>query len=109
MISKTIMDDLIISKREAEQLLTSAFQVGFQRGLETLGERPKYISQNRAFRMFKRSRVKNWVANGLIQPLPNGCGKTSTIQFELAKLMTLDASNRIVIRKAYVSTKKQQS
>ncbi|MCL2652085.1 MAG: hypothetical protein FWD60_13820 [Candidatus Azobacteroides sp.] len=95
------MDELIISRIEMIRLLSEAVLIGMQKEKESSGKKPKYVSQNTANKMFMRSRVKNWVNDGLISGKPNGNGKTSTVYFEYSKLMELDASDRIVIRKPY--------
>jgi hypothetical protein len=51
---------------------------------------------------FKRTRVKNRVSDGLISGKPNGNGKTSTVYYEYSKLLELDASEEIKIRKPYI-------
>jgi len=95
------MDELNISRIEMIHLLSEAVQIGYQKAMESSGKNPKYISQNIAHKMFMKSRVNNWVNDGLISGKPNGNGKTSTVFYEYSKLMELDASERIVIRKAY--------
>jgi hypothetical protein len=95
------MDELRISQLEVEKLLSKSFRIGYQEAMAEAGERPKYISQNRAYRTYGKSRVQNWVAAGLLAVKPNGNGKTSTKQYEQTRLMTLDASNAIVIRKPW--------
>jgi len=97
--------DYLLTPHEAEKLLSRAFQVGFQRGLETSGKASKYMSQNKAWKMYGRGRVQGWVEAGLLQRKPAGNGKTSTVHYETAKLMELDTANVIVIRKSY--TKEQ--
>jgi hypothetical protein len=52
--------------------------------------------------------VQNWVGDGLIVPRPNGNGRTSTVYYDYARLLELDASDRIVIRKAYVPENDKQ-
>jgi hypothetical protein len=84
------------------ELLSDAVAIGVQKGLEATGAAPKYISQNRAHKLFKRSRVRNWVNDGMIAGKPNGNGRCSTVFYEYAKLLELDASDRIFIRKIYV-------
>jgi hypothetical protein len=98
--------DYVITPREMEKLLAAGFLAGFQKCLEELGQKPRYISQNKAYREFKKIRVQNWVEDGLIKPKPNGGGRTSTIQYEYSRLLELDTSDTIVIRKAYISTSK---
>jgi hypothetical protein len=97
--------ELYMSKREMTDLLAEAVRIGVEKGLENTGEAPKYVSQSRAYKLFCRSRVNNWVSDGLIVPKPNGNGKTSTVFYEYARLLELDASDRIIVRKAYISEK----
>jgi hypothetical protein len=97
-----MMMELYISSGEITRLLSGAVEIGVRKGLEAAGELPRLISQNKAYKRFHESRVRNWVNDGLIVPKPNGNGKTSTVYYEYARLMELDASDRIVIRKAYV-------
>ena len=91
-----------ITSQEVAKLIATGCEVGFQRCMELVGERPRFISQSKAYKRFTCARVRNWVADGLIKPKPNGNGKTSTIQYELLKLMELDASEKIIIRKPYI-------
>jgi hypothetical protein len=91
-----------MTKDEICALLAKAVEIGVKKGLETSGASPKYVSQNKAYKLFCRSRVCNWVNDGLIAGKPNGNGKTSTVYYEYARLLVLDASDRIVIRKAYI-------
>ena len=93
--------DFIISNIELEKIIAKSTEIGFQRGLETVGAAPRFVSQNYAYKRFLKARVKNWVENNLIKPAPNGNGKTSTVYYEYAKLLELEASNTIIIRKAY--------
>jgi hypothetical protein len=95
--------DLIISQKETIKLLSEAFKIGFQKASELTATSPKYISQNKAYARFTKSRVQNWIKDGLISGKPNGNGKTSTVFYEYAKLMELDASDKIVIRKPYIT------
>ena len=88
-----------ISKLELTNILAIATQIGFQRGLESVGEAPRFVSQNKAYNRFLKSRVQTWVRNGWIKPTTNGNGKTSTVFYEYARLMELDASDKIVIHK----------
>ena len=92
--------DYVISDNDVGKMLASAFQVGFQRAMETVGEKPMHISQNKAWKIYGRGRVEGWVEAGLIKAKPAGGGKTSTIRYEVAELMRLDSKNAIVIRKA---------
>jgi hypothetical protein len=90
-----------MTPEEAEKLLSRSVEIGFQRGLETAGVKSKYITQNKAYALFRRSRVEHWVQDGLIRPKYSGNGKTSTIWYEYAQLLKLDVSTAIVIRKGY--------
>ena len=89
-----------ITKRELEKLLAVATQVGFQRALETVGKKPRVISQNKAHIQFCKSRVQTWIKDGRIIPTTNGNGRTSTIFLDYAKLLELDASEKIIIHKS---------
>jgi hypothetical protein len=93
-----------ITRDEAKELISISFQAGFQKCLENLGKGSKYITQNRAYKRFERRHVENWVNDGLLTAKPNGNGKTSTKFYELARLLELDASDKITIRKPYPST-----
>ncbi|MDR0573031.1 MAG: hypothetical protein LBG96_03195 [Tannerella sp.] len=93
--------DYQIAPEELEKILTIAVRIGAQKGLEEIGERPKYVSQNKAYKKFTKARVRNWVEDGRIKPVKNGNGKTSTVQYNFTRLMELDASDTIIIRKVY--------
>jgi hypothetical protein len=94
--------ELYMTRDEISKLLSKAVAIGVEKGLEAAGSSPRLISQNKAHKLFRKSRVRNWVNDGLIAGKPNGNGRTSTVYFEYAKLMELDASDKIIIRKAYV-------
>jgi len=94
-----MIDEFIISRKEVIKLISESVQIGFQKSMETVGKKPKYLSQRKAYALFKQPRVENWVKDGFISGKPNGNGKNSTVYYEYAKLMELDASDRIVIRK----------
>jgi hypothetical protein len=94
--------EVYMSRGEVAELLAEAVRIGVEKALEAAGVSPRYISQNKAYKRFHRSRVLNWVNDGLIAGKPNGNGKTSTVFYDYAKLLELDASDRIVIRKAYI-------
>lgn len=100
--------ELYISKNEAQELISRAVQIGFERGLETAGVKSKYISQNKAYKMFKESRVRNWINDDLLKRKPNGNGRNSTVYYEYAKLLELDASEKIKIRKPYLRIKNDE-
>ena len=94
-----------ISREELIQILAIATEMGFRKGLESLGEKCKYISHNQASKLLTRARLENFVKDGLIKPKINGNGKTSTKLYNVVELMLLDASNKIIIRKGYESKK----
>jgi len=96
-----MIDEFLISRNEMIKLISECVQIGCERVLADLGKKPKYISQRKAYELFTQSRVKNWVNDEFISPKPNGNGKNSTIYYEYTRLMVLDASDRIVIRKSY--------
>jgi hypothetical protein len=93
--------DFYCSKKEVLDLLSAVSKIGYEKGLIETGKAPKYISQNKAYRLFMKSRVRNWVNDGLISGKPNGNGRTSTVYYEYARLLELDASEVIRIRKPY--------
>ena len=87
------------TETEMEKLISAGVEIGIQKALEAVGEKPKHISQNKAWKVYGKCRVQGWVAAGLIEKKPGGGGRTSTILYETARLMELDARNAIVIRK----------
>jgi predicted ABC-type ATPase len=95
-----------LSRPETIKLISEAYQTGFHKGLESAGLKKKYVSKNQAYKLFNKSRVNNWINDGLITMKPNGNGKTSTVFLEYAKLQELDSSDRIVIRKSYQRNEK---
>ena len=99
--------DLIISQSELIKLIAGSTEIGFQRGLETAGTAPKFISQNAAYTRFQKARVRTWVENELIHPKHNGNGRNSTIYYEYARLLELEMSDNIIVRKAYESPVKR--
>lgn len=89
-----------ISRKEVEELIASGIAIGVQRALESVCERPRYISQNKAYKRFRKARVQQWVERGLVKPMPNGKGKTSTVNYELAQLLEAEACETIIIYKS---------
>ena len=95
------MNEINVSRLDMIHLLSEAVQIGYMKASEDLGKRPKYISQNKAYNLFRKSRVENWVNEGLITGQSNGNGKTSTVYYDVSKLKILDTSDKIVIKKPY--------
>ncbi len=91
--------DYIIATDEVEKILSRAFEIGFQRGIEATDGRLRLISQRKAYAAFGTSRVIGWVEAGKLKRKPGGNGKNSTVYYEVAELMKLEAANTIVIRK----------
>ena len=87
------------TENEIEKLISAGVRLGIQKALEAMGEKPKHISQSKAWKTYGKGRVQGWVAGGLLKRKPGGGGKTSTVLYEVARLMELDARNAIVIRK----------
>jgi hypothetical protein len=98
--------DIYYPRNEAVEIIAEGCRIGYQKGLEACGAVSKYLSQNKAYALFKCTRVRGWVRDGLIQPKYSGNGRSSTIYYEHARLLELDASDRIVIRKGYVPEKR---
>ena len=90
-----------VSKIELENLIAAATLIGFQRGLESIGKRPRLVSQNKAYQQFLKARVQTWVKDGRIIPTTNGNGKTSTVYYDYGKLLELDTSDKIIIHKSF--------
>jgi len=90
-----------ISDTAVQELIAVGTQIGLKRGLEYIGEAPRLISQNRAYRQFLRARVSNWVKDGKIKAISNNKdkvkGTTSTVYYDYATLLALDAGKEIVI------------
>jgi hypothetical protein len=87
------------TKREIEDLLSCASKIGYIKGLGDVGKISKYISRNRAYKVFTKARIRRWVNEGLLLPKYSGNGKTSTIYYEYLKIVELDMSDEIKIRK----------
>ena len=92
--------DFIIAYQEVEKILSFGVEIGYQRAMEDTGVKSQYMSQNKAWKRYKRCRITGWVEAGLLQRKTGGNGKGSTVFYETARLMTLDAANAIVIRKS---------
>jgi hypothetical protein len=95
--------DFFCTKKEMLHLLSEVRKLGYLDGLQDAGKAPKSISRNNANRLFSKSRVQNWINDGLITGKPLGNGKTSTVYYDYARLMELDASEVIKIRKPYIA------
>jgi hypothetical protein len=92
--------DIYVSRNDIVKLISEAVSIGFRKGLELSGMESKYISKNKAHKIFGKVRVNQWIADGDIKPKYNGNGETSTINLEYSKLLELDASETIKIRKS---------
>jgi len=95
--------DFVISNIMLEKLIAQGVEIGFQKGLESIGGMEKYWSQNKAYNRFGRNNIINWVRDGRYKPMVGGNGRNSTKLYDYSKLLELEAANTIVIRKAYVS------
>jgi hypothetical protein len=91
---------LSMPPEELGKLISKAVEIGIQKGQEMTADRSKYMSQNKAFRLYGKGRVRKWVDAGLIAPRTGGNGRNSTIYYETATLMIIDASNRISVQKS---------
>ncbi|MDR2148533.1 MAG: hypothetical protein LBE91_18990 [Tannerella sp.] len=87
--------DYKISKSDMLELLAKASEIGFQRGKEHVND--KYISKNKAFRIFGRGRIEEWISEGSIKIRTSGRGNTAKRYLEYAKLLELDASEKLTI------------
>ena len=58
-----------IVNTEVEKIFAAGMRIGIQWGLEFAGKKPGVISQNKAYKQFIPSRVKNWVAMGRLKPI----------------------------------------
>lgn len=81
-------------------LLQNTYKKAWRECMQSYGKQPKYISQNTAYKIYNRCRVKRWVKMGKILPVQGGiAGKTSTIFYEHSKLEVLDTAENIEIFK----------
>lgn len=53
------------------------------------------ISQREAYRLFHETRVKRWVANGMISPVRNGAALNSKRHYSRSELMALNNAERL--------------
>jgi hypothetical protein len=97
--------DYQINQGELINILSVATQIGIQKGLEASYKKSKYISQNQACKLLGRARLETLIKNGLLEPKYHGNGKTSTKLYDVSEVMKADASEKIVVRKVYESTK----
>jgi len=99
-----------IVNTEVEKIFAAGMRIGIQWGLKFAGRKPSVISQNKAYKEFVPSRVKNWVEMNRIKPITvkskikdeNGKiteGKTSTVYYDYQTLLLLDASDKAIICK----------
>ena len=59
------------------------------------------ISQREAYRLFQETRVKRWVAKGMVAGSRSGCSLRSKVLYSRAELMAADKSetlNKIIQR-----------
>ena len=97
--------DFYCSKVELRNLLTETRKLGYKEGLREGKGKSKYISQNAARKELGASRLKHWMNDGIISFKTNGEGKNSRKYFEYSKLLELDSSEKIKIRKVYLKSK----
>lgn len=50
------------------------------------GNEPKFISQNKAFRMYGRAAVERWIGQGLVKRCKDQSGKNSSIRLSVIEL-----------------------
>ena len=98
-------EELRISNDNLSKLLQRFEEIGYQRCREDYCIAPRYISLNKAYVRFGKTTVNNWMKEGKIEYQTEGNGKNSTKKLELSKLLLLEASKTIVIRKPYISKK----
>lgn len=53
------------------------------------------MSQREAYKMFGESRVKRWVASGMVKAMRNGETQRSKLLYSMAEMMAVDASERL--------------
>lgn len=53
------------------------------------------MSQREAYKMFGESRVKRWVAAGMVKAMRSGETQRSKLLYSMADMMSLDASERL--------------
>lgn len=53
------------------------------------------MSQREAYKMFGESRVKRWVAAGMVKAIRNGETQRSKLLYSMADMMAVDAGERL--------------
>jgi len=92
--------DVVLSIEAIQSLISNAVQIGFQKAMETASVLPKDTSRNKAWKRYGRMRIDRWEAAGLLHGRKLGDGKTSTIYYNTARLMELDAADIMVVGKS---------
>jgi hypothetical protein len=106
------MDDftdisLFAPKTELVALMTEAYETGFKACMEMIADSEKqfskrWLSERKAKEMFGSARLKNWVEDGDIVPQTTGNGRNSKKMYDYKRLLTLDATETIKIRKPLI-------
>jgi len=73
-------------------LLSAAFELGYKKALEDVGERKPFLSERASFRQFGEANVKRWVSQNLIEPDQDG-QNTSKKRYDRMRLEILSKSS----------------
>ena len=96
-----MLPQIQFSYEDTLELISEGVRMGYQKCELDRAEKPKYISQNKAYKKFERTRVEDWVERGLINyKTKSERGDTTAKWYEYARLEELDIANQITIYKA---------
>lgn len=88
------MDYQPIDRLQLKQI-QAAYEAGFARCMETLGELKPYISLNQAYKMYGRKTVARWISEGLIEIQKDGTGTSKCRVSRKDIELVASRSNRI--------------
>ncbi|MDR0829230.1 MAG: hypothetical protein LBN95_03850 [Prevotellaceae bacterium] len=93
--------EYIISDRDLQKILDNEREATVITTLALLGIKPDRVSENKARKIVGgRAKLETCKKEGIIKGITNGKGKTSTILYPYAQLMTIRNSDKITIYKS---------
>lgn len=96
------METYTLTQNDLTALLTAAAEAGAAKIAALLSPQDEYISQNEAWRIYGRTSVEQWVAEGSIRPQLMGNAANSRKAYkrsELNMLATARKASELVVRK----------
>lgn len=91
----------------SSQIISEAYSAGYKKCLEDRGILPKFLTQNQAYKKYKRRRVELWVRLKLITPQPDSKNPKGIILYNRERLELLDNINSIELHYGKIPSEKK--